>query len=80
MTAGLDEHFRSTVASWEPAAAPRAGATFVDTYTPSIGHDACQHSGTKWVEGLIPTSAAVPMHPNALGEQAMAREIVAALR
>jgi lysophospholipase L1-like esterase len=62
------------------AAAARAHDTFVDTYTPSIGHDACQHSGTKWVEGLIPTSAAVPMHPNALGEQAMAREIDAALR
>jgi lysophospholipase L1-like esterase len=61
------------------AAAHRAGDTFVDTYTPSIGHDACQHRGTKWVEGLIPTSAAVPMHPNALGEQAMAREIEAAL-
>ena len=60
-------------------AARQAGDTFVDTYTPSTGHDACTHGGTKWVEGLIPTSAAVPMHPNALGEQAMAREIVAAL-
>jgi lysophospholipase L1-like esterase len=61
------------------AQAARAGATFVNTYTPSIGHDACQRAGTKWVEGLIPTSAALPMHPNALGEQAMAREIEAAL-
>jgi lysophospholipase L1-like esterase len=58
--------------------AARAGATFVNTYTPSIGHDACQPAGTKWIEGLIPTSAAYPMHPNALGEQAMAREIEAA--
>ncbi len=73
---GVETRLNTTLA----AAARRAGATFVDTYTPSIGHDACQHSGTKWVEGLIPTSAAVPMHPNALGEQAMAREIVAALR
>jgi lysophospholipase L1-like esterase len=61
------------------AQAARAGATFVNTYTPSIGHDACQRAGTKWVEGLIPTSAALPMHPNALGEQAMAREIEAVL-
>jgi lysophospholipase L1-like esterase len=63
-------------------AAQAAGAhdTFVDTYTPSIGHDACQRGGVKWVEGLIPTSAAVPLHPNARGEQAMAREILAALR
>ena len=62
------------------AQAARAGATFVDTYTPSIGHDACQRAGTKWVEGLIPTSAALPLHPNAPGEAAMAREIEAALR
>jgi lysophospholipase L1-like esterase len=62
------------------AQARQAGATFVDTYTPSIGHDACQPSGTKWVEGLIPTSAALPLHPNGLGEQAMAREIETALR
>lgn len=60
--------------------AARAGATYVNTYTPSIGHDACQRAGTKWVEGLIPTSAALPMHPNAVGEQAMAHEIEAALR
>ncbi len=62
------------------AQAARAGATFVDTYTPSVGHDACQRAGTKWMEGLIPTSAALPLHPNALGEAAMAREIEAALR
>jgi lysophospholipase L1-like esterase len=44
-----------------------AGADFVDTYTPSIGHDACQPPGTKWVEGLVPTAPAAPVHPNALG-------------
>jgi lysophospholipase L1-like esterase len=60
--------------------AARAGATFVNTYTASIGHDACQHAGTKWIEGLIPTSAALPLHPNAQGEQAMARAIEATLR
>jgi lysophospholipase L1-like esterase len=56
------------------------GATFVNTYTGSIGHDACQRRGVKWVEGLIPTSLAVPFHPNALGEQAMARQVLAVLR
>jgi lysophospholipase L1-like esterase len=55
-------------------------ATFVDTYTASIGHDVCQAPGTKWVEGLIPTSLAAPFHPNALGEQEMARQVLAALR
>jgi lysophospholipase L1-like esterase len=54
-------------------------ATFVDTYTASIGHDACQAPGVKWVEGLIPTSPAAPFHPNALGEQGMAKQVLAAL-
>ena len=54
-------------------------ATFVDTYTASVGHDACQAPGTKWVEGLIPTSLAAPFHPNRLGEQEMAQQVLAAL-
>jgi lysophospholipase L1-like esterase len=60
--------------------AARNGATFVNTYAASIGHDACQRPGVKWAEGLIPTSLAVPFHPNARGEQAMARQVLAALR
>jgi lysophospholipase L1-like esterase len=62
------------------AAAARAGVGYVDTYDGSVGHDACQPSAVKWVEGLIPSSPAVPMHPDAAGEQAMARLILAALR
>ena len=54
-------------------------ATFVDTYTASIGHDVCQAPGTKWVEGLIPTSLAAPFHPNRLGEQGVAQQVLAAL-
>jgi lysophospholipase L1-like esterase len=60
--------------------AARNGATFVNTYAASIGHDACQPPSAKWTEGLVPTSLAVPFHPNAHGEQAMAREILAARR
>jgi hypothetical protein len=45
------------------------GATYVDVYTPSIGHDACKGSSTRWVEGLNP---ATPFHPNARGHQGMA--------
>ena len=59
------------------AAAHRA--TYVDTYTDSIGHDLCQGPGTKWVEGFVPTSPAAPVHPNALGEKAMARQVLAIL-
>ncbi len=54
------------------------GAGFVNTYADSIGHDACQAPGTKWVEGLIPTSPAAPFHPNQLGEEHMADQVIAA--
>ena len=55
------------------------GATFVDTYNATIGHDVCQSAGTKDVEGLIPTSLALPFHPNERGQQAMADQVLAAL-
>ncbi|MEV6561551.1 SGNH/GDSL hydrolase family protein [Nocardia sp. NPDC051756] len=60
--------------------ASRHGATYVDTYTSSIGHDMCQAPGTKWLEGPIPTDLAAPLHPNALGAQNQARRVLAALR
>jgi lysophospholipase L1-like esterase len=56
------------------------GATFVDTYTATIGHAACQSPAVKDVEGLIPTSLAYPFHPNRRGEQVMAARVLAALR
>jgi lysophospholipase L1-like esterase len=61
------------------AQAAANGAQYVDTYTPTIGHDACKSSGTRWIEGLVPATSAAPFHPNALGEQAMARAVTGAL-
>lgn len=72
---GVEKALNSMLAS----AAAANNATFVDTYTASIGHDVCQDPGTKWVEGLIPTSPAAPFHPNQLGERGMARQVLAAL-
>jgi lysophospholipase L1-like esterase len=48
------------------------GVVFVDSYAGSLGHDACQLPGVKWVEGIVPTSPAAPVHPNANGMQAVA--------
>jgi hypothetical protein len=48
-------------------AAATNGATLVDWYTPSIGHDACKGSGTRWVEPLIPGELSAPVHPNKAG-------------
>lgn len=49
-----------------------AGVRYVDVFTPSIGHDACQLPGDKWVEPPAPTAPAAPVHPNAVGMQGMA--------
>jgi lysophospholipase L1-like esterase len=54
-------------------------AQYVDTYTPTIGHDICQLPGTKWIEGLVPLAPAAPFHPNAQGEAAMAAIVDSAL-
>jgi lysophospholipase L1-like esterase len=59
--------------------AEAAGVDYVDTYTPTIGHDICRLPGTKWIEGLVPTAPAAPVHPNALGRAAMAAVVVETL-
>jgi lysophospholipase L1-like esterase len=59
-------------------AAQANGATYVDTFTSSIGHDACKGSSA-WVNGIIPTSPAFPLHPNKAGEQNMANQVLADL-
>jgi lysophospholipase L1-like esterase len=59
------------------AAANRA--TYVDTFTSSVGHDACKSTGTAWVNGIIPTSPAFPLHPNQAGETNMANQVLAHL-
>jgi lysophospholipase L1-like esterase len=59
--------------------ADAGSAIYVDTATSTVGHDICQAPGTKWIEGLIPTAPAFPVHPNALGSAALSRAVVAAL-
>ncbi|WP_461017018.1 SGNH/GDSL hydrolase family protein [Streptomyces daliensis] len=55
------------------------GATFVDTYRPSLGHDACQAPGDRWMEGIWDVRNGAPVHPNGLGMRAMADAVLAAL-
>jgi hypothetical protein len=59
--------------------AATAGATFVDTYAPSVGHDVCRLPARKWVEGFVPTAPAGAVHPNALGMANDAEQVLAAL-
>ncbi|MGH2914173.1 MAG: SGNH/GDSL hydrolase family protein [Solirubrobacteraceae bacterium] len=59
--------------------AAAGGATYVDTFRSSIGHDACRAPGTAWVNGIVPTSLAFPLHPNQAGERNMANQVLGKL-
>jgi len=60
--------------------AKAAGATFVNTYTPTVGHDFCAPERVRDVEGLLPGSPALPFHPNTRGQQAMATAVLATIK
>jgi lysophospholipase L1-like esterase len=62
------------------ATARAAGATFVNTYAPTMGHDFCQPESVRDVEGLVPGSLALPFHPNARGQAAMAAAVLATIK
>jgi GDSL-like lipase/acylhydrolase family protein len=55
------------------------GATIVNWYSASIGHDACKGSGTRWVEPLIPSELTAPVHPNKAGMAGAAAVLEAAI-
>ncbi|MDL5159029.1 SGNH/GDSL hydrolase family protein [Actinomycetospora termitidis] len=60
-------------------AAEATDVTYIDVTEASQGHDACRPIGTRWVEpGLLGTNPVV-VHPNALGEAAMADRAAAEL-
>jgi lysophospholipase L1-like esterase len=62
----------------EVARAHRTG--FADTATPGKGHDMCSPPDVRWVEGLVPATPAMPLHPNARGERGMADTVLTLLR
>jgi hypothetical protein len=61
-------------------AASAHGATYVDTYTPTESHNACARGSSRWVESLVPTSPALPFHPDRAGETAMSTALVSAIK
>jgi lysophospholipase L1-like esterase len=61
------------------AAAKVAGVTFIDAFTPSIGHDFCADGDVRYVEGLVPGSLTAPFHLNPRGHAAVANLVLAAL-
>ncbi|MGW3417562.1 hypothetical protein [Streptomyces phaeochromogenes] len=70
---------------WQLDAMPRdsakaAGAGYVDTCTPSVGHDACADKDVRWIEPLIPAAPAASTHSGERGEKGMARVVLGAVR
>ncbi|MEW2402565.1 SGNH/GDSL hydrolase family protein [Streptomyces sp. NPDC046862] len=57
-----------------------AGATYVDTFTPSSEHNACSPESTRWIEPLRPSSPAASVHPNERGERGMATAVLHAVK
>ena len=64
---GVEQQLNAMLA----AQAAANNATFVNPYSISFGHDVCQPIGRKWVEGIVPTTLAAPIHPNAAGMAAV---------
>ena len=60
-------------------AAAATGATYVNLGKVSEGHDACQPMGVRWVEPVLQGTNPVVVHPNALGEQHLAKRAMKVL-
>jgi hypothetical protein len=60
-------------------AAATNGATLVNWYAPSVGHDSCKSSSVRWVEPVIPNELAYPVHPNKAGMAGGAAALEAAI-
>ncbi|MFH8974970.1 SGNH/GDSL hydrolase family protein [Streptomyces sp. NPDC017890] len=58
--------------------AGKHGATYVDAYGPSVGHDVCRPAGVRWIEPEE-TASAAGFHPNAAGHRSTADAVLAAL-
>ncbi len=55
-------------------AAEQTGAHYIDLSRSSLGHDACKPAYQRWIEPAVAPVNAYPVHPNATGERAMARQ------
>jgi lysophospholipase L1-like esterase len=73
---GIELQLNATLA----ADASAADATFVNAFTPTIGHDFCQPEKIRDVEGLLPGSWVLPFHPNARGQAAITAAVLTALQ
>ncbi|GAA3392321.1 SGNH/GDSL hydrolase family protein [Cryptosporangium minutisporangium] len=56
------------------------GATYLDTTALTAGHDVCAAPADRYIEGLIPASAATPIHPNAAGSKVIGTALADVIR
>ncbi len=73
---GLEQDLNAMLASEARA----HDATFIDTFTPTIGHDACEPAGVRWINPIIASGGGISVHPNPAGVASIARIVEAALR
>ena len=72
-------HVQATLNDAVRRAAAKVGVTYVDLSRASEGHDACQPIGTRWIEPVLQGTNPVVVHPNALGEQHLAKRTMRVL-
>lgn len=72
----IEEALNAAVAG---AATTDGDTSYVDTFTPSLGHDACA-GGAAWINGKDIQLTAAPYHPNYNGMTGLAKIVYAALR
>ncbi|KOV76808.1 hydrolase [Nocardia sp. NRRL S-836] len=60
--------------------AGKRGATYVDFAAVTAGHDICAAPADRYLEGLVPTTVAAPLHPNAAGMAAFGATVARAAR
>jgi lysophospholipase L1-like esterase len=73
------DNLQATLNSAVQRAAAVTGVTYVNMASVSQSHNACQPIGTRWVEPVIGGTNPVIVHPNSLGEYAMAQQVMKAL-
>jgi hypothetical protein len=73
------DNLQATLNSAVQRAAAATGVTYVNMATVSQSHNACEPIGTRWVEPVIGGTNPVIVHPNSLGEYAMAQQVMKAL-
>jgi hypothetical protein len=74
------DNLQATLNSAVQRAAAATGVTYVDMSKVSQSHNACQAIGTRWVEPVIGGTNPVIVHPNSLGENAMAHQVMKTLK